>query len=63
MAIQFNIIEHNGGYAVEGKASGKRTHFNDFHPETGRPGDVMGLPEAESARTYLEALYAEPAES
>lgn len=63
MPIQFSIIDHNVGYAVEGKSAGKRTHFNTFHPEIGRPGDVMDYATAQATKEYLEAAYAESAES
>ena len=59
MSIQFNIVQHNGGWAVEGKTSGRRTHFNTFHPETGRPSDVMDYETALATKEFLEAAYAE----
>lgn len=58
MTIQFSVIKHdNGGFAVEGKTAGKRTHFNSFHPHTGKPADVMTEEEAANAKAVLEEFF------
>lgn len=58
MTIQFSVIKHdNGGFAVEGKTAGKRTHFNSFHPYTGKRGDVMTEVEAAEVKAVLEELF------
>ena len=58
MTIQFSVITHdNGGFAVEGKTAGKRTHFNSFHPYTGKPGDVLTETEAIEVKAVLEGLF------
>lgn len=58
MTIQFSVIPHdNGGFAVEGKFDGKRTHFNSFHPYTGKPGDQMTEAVAVAVKALLEELF------
>ena len=57
MTTQFSVIPHNGGFAVEGKTAGKRTHFNSFHPYTGKPGDQMTEAEAAEVKALLEELF------
>ena len=58
MTIQFSVIKHdNGGFAVEGKTAGKRTHFNSFHPCPGKPGDVLTETEAIEVKSVLEGLF------
>ena len=58
MTTQFSVISHdNGGYAVEGRTAGKRTHFNSFHPYTGKPSDVMTEAEAAEVQAFLEELF------
>ena len=58
MTIQFSVIQHdNGGFAVDGKTNGKRTHFNSFHPYTGKPADVMTEAEAVDVKAVLEDLF------
>ena len=58
MTTQFSVIkEANGAYAVEGKTAGKRTHYNGFHPYTGKPGDKMTEAEAVEVKAVLEELF------
>ena len=58
MTTQFSVTTHdNGAYAVEGKTAGKRTHFNSFHPYTGKPGDVLTEAEAYDVKAILEELF------
>ena len=58
MTTQFSVTTHdNGAYAVEGKTAGKRTHFNSFHPYTGKPGDKMTEAEAAEVKAMLEELF------
>lgn len=58
MTTQFSVVQHsNGGFAVEGKSNGKRTHFNSFHPYTGKPGDVLTEAEAIEVKAALEELF------
>ena len=58
MTTQFSVIkEANGSYAVEGKIGSKRTHYNGFHPYTGKPGDQMTEAEAAEVKAMLEELF------
>ena len=58
MTTQFSVIkEANGAYAVEGKTGSKRTHYNGFHPYTGKPSDIMTEAEAVAVKALLEELF------
>ena len=58
MTTQFSVTTNdNGGFAVEGRTAGKRTHFNSFHPYTSKPGDVMTEAEAAEVKAVMEELF------